>query len=146
MKTTFSAHASITIDASAERVWDVLVNPDFVKQYLHGTAMQADWREGGMITWSGEWNGQAYVDKGEVLIYRPYTAIKTTHWSPMSGTEDAPENYHHVAYELTEEDGRTVLTLTHGNSSTQEEADQMIESGWKPMLQEIKKLAETADR
>jgi uncharacterized protein YndB with AHSA1/START domain len=144
MDKTYSAETSIEINATPEKIWDVLVNPDLVKQYLHGTTMQADWREGGAITWSGEWKGQSYVDKGTVLVYDPYKAIKTTHWSPMSGTEDKPENYHHVAYELNEEDGKTTLTLTQGNSPTQQDADSMIENGWKPMMQEIKKLAESS--
>ena len=143
MDKTYSAQTSIEINANPEKVWDVLVNPDLVKEYLHGTTMKADWREGGAITWSGEWNGQSYVDKGTVLTYTPYKAIKTTHWSPMSGKVDNPENYHHVTYELNEDNGKTTLTLTQGNSPTQQDADSMIENGWKPMMLEIKELAES---
>src|SRR5581483_11424669 len=128
MQKVYSAQAETTINAPAERVWNVLVNPDMVKQYLHGTTMQADWRVGGLITWRGEWNGQQYVDKGTVLIYQPYKVMAVSHWSPMAGTEDKPENYHHVTYELKEENGQTSLALTHGNSSTQEAADKMIET------------------
>lgn len=144
MDNTFSAQTSIEINATPEQVWDVLVNPELVKQYLHGTTMQADWHEGGAITWSGEWNGQSYVDKGTVLTYKPYKLIKSTHWSPLSGKADSSENYHHVTYELNEEDGKTTLTLTQGNSPTQQDADNMVENGWKPMMQEIKKLAESS--
>lgn len=143
METTYSAQTSIEIDATPEKVWEILVNPDFVKQYLHGATLKADWRAGGDITWSGEWNGKSYVDKGTVLIYEPYKLIKTTHWSPLSGKEDLPENYHHVTYELKEKSGKTNFTLTHGNSPNQQDADSMVESGWKPMVQEIKKLAES---
>lgn len=143
MDTTYSAQTSIDINATPEQVWEVLINPDFVKQYLHGTTLKADWRAGGDITWSGEWNGQNYVDKGTVLIYKPYKLIKTTHWSPMSGKEDKPENYHHVTYELEEENGKTNFTLIHGNSPSQQDADSMIESGWRPVVQEIKELVES---
>lgn len=144
MGTTYSAETSIEINATPEQVWDVLVNPELVKQYLHGTTMQADWREGGTITWTGEWKGQSYVDKGTVLTFEPYKVIKATHWSPMSGKADKPEYYHHVTYELNEDNGKTKLTLIHGNSPSQEDADSMIENGWKPMMQEIKKLAESS--
>jgi uncharacterized protein YndB with AHSA1/START domain len=143
MDASYSAQTSIVINATPEQIWEVLVNPDVVKLYLHGTTMQADWREGGSITWSGEWNSQSYVDKGAVIIYDPYKVIKTTHWSPMSGKEDKPENYHHVTYELNEGNGKTTLTLTQANSPTQQDADSMIENGWKPMMQQIKKLAES---
>lgn len=66
MDAIYSSQTSIEINATPEQVWDVLVNPELVKQYLHGTTMQADWHEGGAITWSGEWNGKSYVDKGTV--------------------------------------------------------------------------------
>ncbi|MGH7142247.1 MAG: SRPBCC family protein [Candidatus Saccharimonadales bacterium] len=116
METTYSAKVSIEINAAPEQVWEVLINPDLVRQYLHGATMNADWRKGDNITWSGEWNGQSYVDKGTVLIYEPYSVIKTTHWSPMSGKDDKPENYHHVTYELKEENNKTTFTLTQENS------------------------------
>jgi uncharacterized protein YndB with AHSA1/START domain len=143
MSTTYSAETSIVINAPAGTVWDALVNPDMVKQYMHGTTMNADWREGGAITWSGEWNGQSYVDKGTVLKYEPNTLLTVTHWSPLSGNEDKPENYHHVTYEITEAGGQIILLLTHSNSPTQEDADKMIETGWKPTLEAIKKLVES---
>jgi uncharacterized protein YndB with AHSA1/START domain len=142
MADTYSAQTSITINAPIERVWDALVNPRIVSQYLHGTTLEADWRPGGAVTWTGEWKGQAYTDKGTVLRYEPPRAVATTHWSPMAGTEDSPENYHHVTYELVEHDGATTLTLTHGNSPTQADADTMVANSWTPVLADIKRVVE----
>jgi uncharacterized protein YndB with AHSA1/START domain len=62
-KQTYSAQTSITINAPVERVWQALVNPELVQQYLHGTTVQVDWRAGGAITWRGEWRGTLYEDK-----------------------------------------------------------------------------------
>ena len=31
-----------------------------------------------------------------------------THFSPLSGEPDAPENYHTLVYELEEDDGKTM--------------------------------------
>ena len=39
-------------------------------------------------------------------------------------------------------DSGTGLTLTHGNSPSQDAADSMIANGWTPMLQELKQVAE----
>jgi hypothetical protein len=36
------------------------------------------------------------VDKGAVLEVDPETRLKCTHWSPMGGSADEPENYHDV--------------------------------------------------
>jgi len=146
MTETFSAQTSITIDAPIERVWEALVDPQIVARYLHGTVLAADWRPGGVVTWSGEWQGQAYTDKGVVLRFEPPHAVSTTHWSPMSGAVDSPENYHHVTYELASHDGATTLTLTHGNSPTLADAESMVTNAWAPVLADLKREVEQARR
>ncbi len=138
----FEAVNSVTIDAPKGEVWDALTNPAKVKQYLHGTEMSTDWREGSPIFWRGEWKGKPYEDKGKVLEVKPQRLIKYTHWSPLGGSEDKPENYHTVTYELAGEDGRTILTLTQDNNPTKEEAEKMAKDNWGPVLQALKKTAE----
>jgi uncharacterized protein YndB with AHSA1/START domain len=138
------ASTSVDVDATPERVWRTLTEPDLVRRYMHGTDLDADWREGGRVFWRGEWEGKPYEDKGEVLAVRPPRLLSVTHWSPLTGEPDAPEYYHHVTYELTPlGDDRTRLTLTHGNSPSREAAEAMIENGWRPMLQSLKQVAET---
>jgi uncharacterized protein YndB with AHSA1/START domain len=143
MTKTYSAETSISIKASVDDVWDALVNPSMIKRYLHDTNMETDWKVGAPIVWKGEWKGKAYEDKGVVLQFEPKRLIRTTHWSPLSGKEDTPENYHEVTYEISADDGQTTLTLRQGNSPTQEDADGMVENGWKPILQTMKELLET---
>ncbi len=123
-------------------VWDGLTNPELVKQFMHGTNVSTDWKVGSPIKWTGEWNGQAYEDKGEVLAFEPDKLLSTTHWSPMGGSEDKPENYHTVTYELSEGGGKTTLTLKQDNNPSQEEADQMAENNWLPILQKLKEVVE----
>ena len=143
MSRGFEAIKTVTIDAPKAEVWDALTNPQKVKEYMHGTNMSTDWKVGGPITWRGEWNGRSYVDKGIVLEVEPQRLLKNTHWSPMGGSEDKPENYHTVTYELAEDGGKTTLTLTQDNNATREEADKMAEANWGPMLQGLKETAES---
>jgi uncharacterized protein YndB with AHSA1/START domain len=138
----FEAITSVEIDAPAEKVWDALTNPAKVKQYMHGTEMSTDWNAGGPITWRGEWQGRAYEDKGTVLAVEPERLLKYTHWSPMGGSEDLPENYHTVTYELSSEEGKTVLKLTQDNNASEEEAEKMAANNWAPVLAGLKKTAE----
>ena len=142
MSRGFEAIKSVTINAPRAKVWDALTNPLKVKQYMHGTTMSTDWKVGSPITWTGEWQGQSYEDKGTVLAVEPERLLKTTHWSPMGGSQDEPENYHTVTYELAEQGGKTILALTQDNNATQEEADKMAENNWGPMLQGLKETAE----
>jgi uncharacterized protein YndB with AHSA1/START domain len=119
-----------------------LTNPAKVKQYMHGTEMSTDWKEGSPISWKGEWKGRSYEDKGTVLAVEPQKLLKYTHWSPMGGSEDKPENYHTVTYELEGEDGKTTLTLTQDNNPSQKEADKMASDNWGPVLNGLKETVE----
>lgn len=142
MSRGFEAIAKVTIDAPLDRVWDALTNPAKVKQYMHGTNLSTDWKVGSPIAWKGEWKGQAYEDKGEVLEIELLKLVKYTHWSPMGGSEDKAENYHTVTVQLAEEGDKTSLTLTQDNNPTQEEADKMASENWGPMLRGLKQTAE----
>ena len=138
----YAATKQVTINASVDAVWQTLTDPEKVKKFMHGTTMETDWTVGSPITWKGEWKGHAYEDKGEVLAFEPKTLITTTHWSSMGGTEDVPENYHTVIYELSERDGAVVLSVTQDNNATQQEADAMAENTWGPVLEGIKSVTE----
>jgi uncharacterized protein YndB with AHSA1/START domain len=142
MTQNFVAETRITIHAPVEAVWRALTDPALVKQYMYGTNLETDWKVGSPITWKGEYEGKPYEDKGRVLVVEPKKLLKVTHWSPMGGSEDKPENYHTVSYELAERDGETVLTLKQDNNPTQEAADTMAEKNWGPVLEGIRKVAE----
>ena len=142
MPKDFVAEKQITINASADAVWQALTDPELVKQYLHGTNMETSWEVGSPITWKGEWKGKAYEDKGTVLAIEPKKLLKTTHWSPMGGSEDKPENYHTVTYELDTRGGETSLTLKQDKNASQEQADTMAEKNWGPVLEGLRAVAE----
>jgi uncharacterized protein YndB with AHSA1/START domain len=138
----FAAIKRVTIHATRGEVWEALTDPDKVKQYLHGTEMSTDWKEGSPIVWRGEWKGRSYEDKGTVLAVQPERLLRYTHWSPMGGSEDKPENYHTVTYELAGDDGKTTLTLSQDNNASQEEADTMADNNWGPVLNGLKEMVE----
>jgi len=142
MSRGFEAISTVTIRATRREVWNALTDPEKVKRYMHGTDMSTDWKEGSPIVWRGEWKGRSYEDKGTVMAVEPQRLLKYTHWSPMGGSEDKPENYHTVTYELAGEDGKTTLTLTQDNNPSQEEADKMAADNWGPVLDALKETVE----
>jgi uncharacterized protein YndB with AHSA1/START domain len=138
----FVAKKRITVSAPPDVVWRALTDPAMVRQYMYGTNLQTDWTVGSPITWKGEWQGQAYEDKGTVVAVDPKKLLKVTHWSPMGGSEDKPENYHTVTYELAEHGQETILTVEQDNNPSQEAANTMAEQNWGPVLEGLKAAAE----
>jgi uncharacterized protein YndB with AHSA1/START domain len=135
------AKASITINAPVAKVWDAFINPDKIKQYMFGTHAVSDWKEGSSIVWKGEWEGKKYEDKGVILKLEPSHMIQYSHFSPLTGQPDLPENYHIVTIELSGKGKQTHVSLQQDNNAT-EEARENSENNWNMMLEGLKKLLE----
>jgi len=135
------AKAEITVNAPVSKVWDTLTNPVTVKQLMFGADVITDWKEGSTIIYKGIWQGKPFEDKGKVVTFQPEKLLVTTHWSPLSGTADAPENYHTVSYELSSENNVTHIILTQDNNTTEDEKKHS-ESNWNIMLGNLKKIVE----
>ncbi len=146
-KNTFDvpAVASIDIDAPANRVFDALISPDQVRKYLYGAEIKSDWQVGSPVTFSGEWEGKPYEDKGVVLDFEPRKLLKLTHYSPLSGKPDVPENYHTVTYAVSERDDNSTLTITQENNHDQAEVDESKKT-WTTILEGLKKVVEDSPR
>lgn len=136
------ATATITIEADTQRVWQALIDPAQIKQYLFGTDAVSDWTVGSPITYKGVWKDQPYEDKGTILEMDPGKKFVSTYWSGMAGKEDKPENYVTVGYELSETDGATEVVLTQDGNDTEEAREQSV-SNWNMVLSGIKKLIES---
>ena len=135
------ANAQITIGVPVDDVWDAFVNPAVIKKYMFGTSVVSDWKEGSKITWKGEWEGKSYEDKGTIFQIRPNKRIQYSHFSPLSGLPDIPENYHTVTVELISRKNQTTVTLAQDNNET-EQAREHSEKNWIMMLANLKDLLE----
>ena len=78
-----TAEVSTSIAASKNKVWKSLTDADAVKQYFMGATVRTDWKVGSPITWSGEWQGKKFEDKGQVLEFDSERRLSFSHWSPM---------------------------------------------------------------
>jgi uncharacterized protein YndB with AHSA1/START domain len=141
MNNNLIAKASITIQASNAEVWKALVTPEAIKHYMFDTNVVSDWREGSPIIWKGEWQGKAYEDKGVLLQLKPGRTLQYTHFSPLSGQPDKPENYHTVTIELSGDENQTQVTLTQDKNATEQEREHS-QKNWEMMLTALKKFLE----
>jgi uncharacterized protein YndB with AHSA1/START domain len=135
------AKCETIINAPIDKVWEALITPEQIKEYMFGANVKSEWNEGSSITWSGDWQGTHYEDKGTILQLIPYTRLQYTHYSPMGGQPDLPENYHLVTVDLTDKDRQTIITLTQGNNRSEEEVVHSREN-WDMMLEKMKQVVE----
>jgi uncharacterized protein YndB with AHSA1/START domain len=141
MPTNLIARASITINASRAQVWNALVSPEAIKQYMFGADVITDWREGSPIVWKGEWQGKPYEDKGMILQFKPEKTLKYSHFSPLSGLPDVPENYRTVTIHLSSLGELTHVSLSQDHNATEEERAHS-EKNWDMMLIALKNYLE----
>jgi uncharacterized protein YndB with AHSA1/START domain len=137
------ARAVVDIDAGREAVWHALTDPGMIAGWMMGARVSTDWQVGSPISWEGELDGKAYEDKGEVLAVEQPDRLSVTHYSPLMGEADTPENYHTIVYELSGDDGTTTVTLTQDGNDSAEQAEQ-FSANWQGMLESLKASVESA--
>lgn len=106
------AQVSKTIEAPAAKVWRALTTPATLKTYFMGSDVESDWKVGHPIRFRGEYKGKAYEDHGEIRSFEPGRRLAFSHFSPLSGAKDAPENYNLVTIDLEPAGKETKVTLT----------------------------------
>lgn len=136
-----TASVSLRIDASMDKVWDALINPAIIRQYMFGAAVSSEWKAGSSIEWKGMMKDKPYEDKGTIMILEPSHTLQYTHYSPLTGLPDVPENYHMVTYELSQLGNRVEVVLTQDNNKSEQEKDHSAEM-WQQMLEGLKKVVE----
>ena len=128
------AEVTTVIHEPVDRVWQALVDPKLISQYMMGAEVITDWEEGSTIRWKGEWQGKPYEDRGHLLIVREPDLLKYTHVSSA-----APDKAHTITVELIEVAGVTHLHLTQDNNVSQE-ACIAAEKNWRAILDGLKKV------
>ncbi|HKH08806.1 MAG TPA: SRPBCC domain-containing protein [Agromyces sp.] len=140
--------STIRIDARRDRVWAVLTDPNAAREFMFGTELETDWSIGGPILWRGVHHGTPYEDRGVVLEFEPGRRLVHTHFSPLGGADDLPENHHTLTWTLDAEpsvgaagEAGTVLTLSQDNNATREAAEHS-RGMWDQLVAKVKEIAE----
>ena len=135
------SRASIAIDASSAEVWDALVNPATAREYFFGARLASDWQEGSPITFTGEFNGNSYHEKGTILQCRPEQLLQYSHWSDLEPLPDLPENYRNWTFCIESVSPGVVLSVTEDNIPDETKRARSDEF-WSGVLATIKKIVE----
>lgn len=140
-KENYVATSAIAIDAAPAQVWQVITDPASMSEFFFGSEVVTDWVVGGPIAWRGVWEGKPYEDRGEIVEFDPERRLVTTHFSPLTGRPDVPENYHTLTWTLEPHGAQTVLTLSQDNNDSAAAATHSEEM-WDSLVADVKEIAE----
>jgi uncharacterized protein YndB with AHSA1/START domain len=127
------------IQASPEKVWDALMNPELTKQYWFGHHNVSDWKVG------SSWKHQMADDTsvvhivGKVIESDPPKRLVVSWVSPDNEGND--EKTSRVTYEIEPFDKNIKLTVTH--EDLYKEMFESVSFGWPIVLSNLKTLLET---
>lgn len=129
---------TITVQAPANKVWEVLTSPRFVPEWADafapGARAESDWKTGSDITWTGDNDMKM---QGKVVECIPERSLKTA-FAPGQMPEQDFEQVE--TYALSPEGSGTKLTITHGPFAAQ--GFETMQQPWDQALSSIKSLAE----
>jgi uncharacterized protein YndB with AHSA1/START domain len=134
----------ILIEASRDRVWAVLTEPELVAKWF-GDGAEIDLRPGGKasFTWSEYGTFDAIIDRVEPPSFLSYR------WVNRAGSEPVEGNTTLVEFTLTEVFAGTLLRVVetgfaslHITPAEQQKAVQDNTDGWAAELAELKEYAE----
>jgi len=136
----------ISIGAPPDEVWAALTTPKALKAFFFGAEVITDWVVGHQIRFRGEWKGKTYEDKGTILAFEPGRRLAYSHWSPMSGDADIPENFHYVWFDLHPSGNGTRVELrqshTPGGRQPSAAARAEFTNNWTRVLAGLKETVE----
>lgn len=137
-----SSTSSIQINASAQRVWDALVNPDKVKLWQYGSDLITSWQPGTAIRFVTAWGDKVFEQWGTVLEFKPHTKLKYSLFAPRPDLADVPENYFYMTYQLEEADGSTKLSIIQDDPRPQPPQTSEDDGSGQAVLNTLKGLVE----
>jgi uncharacterized protein YndB with AHSA1/START domain len=139
---------SIDINASKERVWDVLLNNKFTKiwyaEFSEGSRAETDWKVGSKAVFTDKSKGGLI---GKVIAHKPNEVIAMEYQGiVVNGVEDYTSgDARNVKgglekYQLTEKKGITHLSIA---CDMGEEFFESMSVAWDKALKKIKQLSES---
>lgn len=137
--------SKVSVNATKGTVWKVVTDPAHVRLWQYGSVLDTDWTIGGSIRFTTEWDGQTFEQWGTVLSVDVPNRLSYSLFAPRPDLEDRAENYFTMTYELTNDDGVTVVTITQEDSRPSDEPDDGDPNDENPVLIALKGVAESLE-
>jgi hypothetical protein len=119
--------STIIINASTQKVFNALTNPELLKLWQYGRVVTTNWKAGSEIKFR----------TGDEM--RTNELIKYNLFTPAPDLEDRIENYCITSYALTNSDGQTKLEIIQEDNRPNAFTPETL----MPILVSLKTVAET---
>ncbi len=129
------------IEATPEKVFNALIDPELTKQYWFNHRNKSDWKVG------SRWEHQLYDDSatvhivGKVVESDPPRRLVVT-WS-RPADDGNPSRTSRVIYEIQPLENSVKLTVTHDEFDDDTEMLESVSFGWPVVISGLKTLLET---
>jgi uncharacterized protein YndB with AHSA1/START domain len=139
---------TIEINAPASKVWNALTRRENTDQWaleFTGGAefhIESDWKLGSPVLWTGQ-DGSVIV-QGNVTALEPQKFLRFTVFN-VRGEKPSVTDEDGITYELTEQNGKTLLRLSQGDFSAMADGEKyrnLSAEIWDRVLPKVKELAE----
>jgi uncharacterized protein YndB with AHSA1/START domain len=138
---------SITIDASPEQVWDIIIGKDTYSQwtapFAEGSSVDTDWKKGSKAVFL---DGKGHGMVSEIVESIPGKFLSIHHLGEVKNGVEDPTTYQGEEwgdaledYILEEVDGKTIWRVM---MDMNEEYVKYMEDTWPAALAKVKELAE----
>jgi uncharacterized protein YndB with AHSA1/START domain len=130
------------IRATAEKLWQALMEPEFTRRYWFDTTQESSWKPG--ASWRIlDPSGRA-ADTGEIVAIEPPWRLVLT-WRHELDAKLRDEGHSRLIYELEQQGEAVKLTVRHEMDKSDSKFIKAIADGWPPILSSLKSLLETGE-
>jgi uncharacterized protein YndB with AHSA1/START domain len=130
------------IRTTAEKLWEALTDPKFIRQYWYGVEVTCTWMKGS--PWKIAFPDGRLADAGEILEIDPPRRM-VIRWQNEWNPEMKAEGPSRCTIDLLPLDGAVKLTITHEIDRPQSQFLAGVSTGWPYTLSNLKSLLETGE-
>lgn len=136
-----------TIQASTEKVWAAIIEPESVKAIFMGAVIESSFKVGEPIAYvgpgvDGERTTHVY---GKILAFEPERKFSLTHYAGTSYHPQAANYESRIIYTLTPDAESTKVTLVHDQWIDGDPSYEGSKQAWPFLMQQLKSLVETGE-
>lgn len=135
----------IFIKASADAIWDAIVNPEFTARYFYGSRVETTGEVGTPFRYHSPDGTELWGDEIVLESERPHRLV--VGWRSLFNPDALEEPASRVTWQIDEQgDGTCMLTVIHDRlEQSPKTAEGVFGAGWMLVISGLKTLLETGD-